>query len=40
MIKKFADVSILFGDVSIFAELAILGINKNKTRTNTFIKLL
>ena len=40
MIKNFADVSNFFGDVSIFAELAILGINKHKTMTNTFIKLL
>ena len=40
MKKKFADVSNLFADVSIFAELAILRINKHKTMTNTLIKLL
>ena len=38
--KKSADVSIFFADVSIFAELAILRINKHKTMTNTLIKLL
>ena len=40
MMKKFADVSTFFADVSIFAELAILRINKHKTMTNTLIKLL
>ena len=39
MMKKIADVSNFVGDVSIFVELAILGINKNKTMTNTLIKL-
>ena len=38
--KKIADVSNFFADVSIFAELAILRINKPKTMTNTLIKLL
>ena len=40
MMKKIADVSNFFADVGIFAELAILRINKHKTMTNTLIKLL
>ena len=38
--KKIADVSNFFANVSIFAELAILRINKHKTMTITLIKLL
>ena len=38
--EKFADVSNFFADVSIFAELAILRINKHKTIINTLITLL
>ena len=41
MTKKIAYVSnFYFADVNIFAELAILRINKHKTMTKTFIKLL